>query len=144
MSGRILSLFINGTPIPQGSKTARVINGRPIMYEANRKHAAWRKDVVEGVRHYFKAIGGRDVVSIPRTSSAKVWLTFYFDKPKSNTSEDMVKKPDIDKLSRAILDGLVEAGLLHDDSQVIKLVAEKKWADKPMITAGCYIDMEWS
>lgn len=34
-------------------------------------------------------------------------------------------RPDIDKLCRAVLDGLTDAGTLDDDSQVARLVATK-------------------
>jgi crossover junction endodeoxyribonuclease RusA len=44
-------------------------------------------------------------------------------------------KPDIDKLARAVLDGLTAGGAWKDDSQVVMLVCRKMYADVP----GCRI-----
>lgn len=44
-------------------------------------------------------------------------------------------KPDLDKLVRAVLDGLTAGGAWKDDSQVVVLTAEKLYAP----VAGCVI-----
>jgi len=41
----------------------------------------------------------------------------------------MTKMPDLDKLVRAVCDGLTDAGIWDDDSQVIRLIARKDYAD---------------
>lgn len=144
MKHEIHSIWVKGTPIPQGSKTARVINGRPIMYEANRKHAEWRKNIVQAVEYYFRFNGLVTVPPIPVWSPIEVYLEFYFNQAKTNTKTHMTQKPDIDKLCRTILDGVVESGLIPDDSQVIKLTAIKAWTDPVKFdTEGCYIDIKW-
>jgi len=37
-------------------------------------------------------------------------------------------KPDLDKLVRAVLDGITEGGAIHDDAQVCAIAASKTYA----------------
>ncbi len=52
----------------------------------------------------------------------------------SNQSKPVVK-PDVDNYVKATLDGLTGV-LWHDDSQIIKIIGEKKYSDHPKITVS--------
>ena len=117
---QLLHWFVEGTPVPQGSKTAMVVNGRAVMFEANKKHKAWRDHV--------KATVG--TLETPSTQPVRVELQFWFEKPKTVKRAHMSVKPDIDKLSRSVLDAIT-GGILKDDSQVVILNARKEYGDKP-------------
>lgn len=117
---QLLHWFVEGTPVPQGSKTATVINGRAVMFEANKKHKAWRDHV--------RATVGK--LETPSTHPVRVELQFWFEKPKTVKREHMSVKPDLDKLSRSVLDAIT-GGILKDDSQVVILNARKEYGDKP-------------
>lgn len=117
---QLLHWFVEGTPVPQGSKTATVINGRAVMFEANKKHKAWRDHV--------RATVGK--LETPSTQPVRVELQFWFQKPKTVKREHMSVKPDLDKLSRSVLDAIT-GGILKDDSQVVILNARKEYGDKP-------------
>jgi Holliday junction resolvase RusA-like endonuclease len=117
---QLLHWFVEGVPIPQGSKTAMVVNGRAVMFEANKKHKAWRE-------HVKATIGS---LESPSTQPVRVELVFWFERPKTVKREFMSVKPDIDKLSRSVLDALTGA-VLKDDSQVVILNARKEYGDKP-------------
>jgi Holliday junction resolvase RusA-like endonuclease len=57
-----------------------------------------------------------------------VTIIFTVTKPKSAPKKRQTwpgKKPDIDKLCRSTLDGLVTAGVIEDDARVIVLNASK-------------------
>jgi hypothetical protein len=41
----MIKFFIKGEPAPQGSKTAKCINGRAIMWESSPKVKVWRQAV---------------------------------------------------------------------------------------------------
>jgi Holliday junction resolvase RusA-like endonuclease len=116
---QLLHWFVEGTPIPQGSKTAMVVNGRAVMFEANKKHKAWRD-------HVKATVGSLET---PSTNPVRVELMFTFERPKSVKREHMSVKPDIDKLSRSVLDAIT-GGIVKDDSQVIILNARKEYGDK--------------
>jgi Holliday junction resolvase RusA-like endonuclease len=117
---QLLHWFVEGTPVPQGSKTATVINGRAVMFEANKKHKAWRDHV--------RATVGK--LETPSTQPVRVELQFWFQKPKTVKRNHMSVKPDLDKLSRSVLDAIT-GGILKDDSQVVILNARKEYGDKP-------------
>lgn len=117
---QLLHWFVEGTPVPQGSKTATVINGRAVMFEANKKHKAWRD-------HVRATVG---TLETPSTQPVRVELQFWFQKPKTVKREHMSVKPDLDKLSRSVLDAIT-GGILKDDSQVVILNARKEYGDKP-------------
>lgn len=123
--------FIEGTPVPQGSKTAVVINGKAVMFEANKKHKVWRDHVANKMR------GAR-----PTTDPVRCELTFIFKRPKTVKREWPSVKPDIDKLARTILDaatGLV----IKDDAQVIILNCRKDYGDEPGVLVRFMHVKDW-
>lgn len=124
---QLLHWFVEGTPIPQGSKTAMVVKGRAVMFEANKKHKAWRDHV--------KATVG--TLETPSTQPVRVELQFWFERPKTVKRLHMSVKPDIDKLSRSVLDAIT-GGILKDDSQVVILNARKEYGDKPGVLIRVY------
>ena len=115
-----------GTPIPQGSKSAALINGRAVMFEANKNHKVWR----ETLKEYFEG-------STPTPNPVRVELIFCFTKPKTVKREHMSVKPDIDKLCRNVLDAAT-GHLFKDDSQVVILNARKDYGQMPGVLVRCY------
>ena len=63
--------------------------------------------------------------SDPLIGPVRVSLVFFIERPKSVKREHPSVRPDIDKLARAVLDGLTTAGVYSDDSQVVDLTASK-------------------
>lgn len=116
---QLLHWFVEGIPVPQGSKTATVINGRAVMFEANKKHKPWRD-------HVRATIG---TLEQPSTNPVRVELTFYFNRPKSVKREFMSVKPDIDKLARSVLDSITGT-VIKDDSQVVILNLRKEYTEQ--------------
>jgi crossover junction endodeoxyribonuclease RusA len=61
----------------------------------------------------------------------RVHLQFVMPRPKSTpkrSTPPAVKKPDLDKLQRAMFDAIGSAGVWRDDSQVTDVVAGKRLA----------------
>jgi Holliday junction resolvase RusA-like endonuclease len=96
-----------------------VVNGRAVMFEANKRHKLWRD-------HVKATVGSLET---PSTKPVRVELMFTFERPKTVKREHMSVKPDIDKLSRSVLDAIT-GGIVKDDSQVIILNARKEYGDK--------------
>jgi Holliday junction resolvase RusA-like endonuclease len=134
---------VRGLPAPQGSKR-HVGGGRTV--EQSKAVGPWR----EAVRAETQRVldwnwePGRG----PLTGPVRVALTFKMARPKSHfgtgRNAGNVKlgapkrpagQPDLDKLARAVLDGLTAGGAWKDDSQVVMLVAEKLYGAGP----GCRI-----
>lgn len=116
-----LEFYVPGVPVPQGSKR-HVGGGR--MIEANKRLPKWRLDVKNVAR---EARAGRQF-----TEAVSVFLDFDMPRPKTVKRIRPHVRPDIDKLTRAILDALTLAGVLVDDGQVVTLHAVKRYApDEP-------------
>lgn len=137
-SEREVVIWIPGTPVPQGSKTAKIINGKPIMFEANKNLAAWRKTIVKAVQDTFGS-----VVLLPGYDGFTVNIHFYFLRPKTKSHLiPMIVRPDIDKLGRAMLDGITEAGLIGDDAYIDELHLWKTYVDDETKT-GAQVSIWW-
>ena len=136
------SFVVPGLPAPQGSKRAVSIGGRARMIEDNKRTAPWRATVTDRAREHFTE---------PILGPVDVHVVFYFPRPASHYGTGRnarvlkpsapvfrkATKPDIDKLLRAVLDGLTDAGAWRDDSQVASVQAVKRWSDDG--TAGAHI-----
>lgn len=92
----------------------KVIHGRAI-HENSHALKAWRQKIALAAKMY----------GLEKTAQAvAVYLTFVLIQPKTVTRERPSVRPDIDKLTRAVLDGLT--GIAYDDDQqVCRLRAEK-------------------
>lgn len=141
----LLEVFVPGRPAPQGSKQARpiykgrgtdkIFTGAIAQVESSKALKPWRSDIRDHVRTElgdpFPPIEG----------PVRIDLTFVLPRPAStpkHTTPPAIKRPDIDKLARAVLDALGSAGLFHDDSQVTQLYAEKRLAELNE-ASGCHI-----
>lgn len=113
-------MFVPGRPAPQGSK--RHVGGG-VMVESSKAVAPWRTTVAwhAAQAHALAPLDGPLAVRIefvmPRPSGC----------PK-RTTPAAVKRPDVDKLARAVLDAL-SAVVWRDDSQVVDLHASKRLAE---------------
>lgn len=121
---RGVTFIVRGTPAPQGSKRAFVAKGRAIMTEDNRRSAPWRDSVSAAAAAEMDG-------ALPIDGAVEVSVTFYTVRPASVKPAKRPfpsVKPDVDKLARAVLDGLTAGGVFTDDSRVVDLHAKKRYA----------------
>jgi Holliday junction resolvase RusA-like endonuclease len=123
MSSDILSLDISGVPAPQGSK--RVINGRLIEASGD-KLKRWRRAIADECQRQ----SGLWHLS---SQAIEIEVVFYLERPKTVKPSKRwapTVPPDLDKLLRALLDGIGQSGVIWgDDSQVVRITAWKSYAD---------------
>lgn len=132
MSG--VEFTVIGTPVPQGSK--RVVSSK------GRSGRAWVIDANDATLRPWRAtVTAAAVEAIPHNwdtaASYAMFATFSFPRPKSHygargvlpsrAGTDHRQKPDVDKLLRAVMDSLTDAGVWRDDSQVCVVAARKEW-----------------
>lgn len=138
----ILTFTADGVPAPQGSKNttaqkdrAGAYTGKVSVYESSAKLKPWRQVVVNAAR---AADPG------PPTEGPLILnIVFRLPRPKDHfgtgrnagklkpsAPEWPTKKPDVDKLERAILDALTIAKVYRDDSQVVVVNSAKVFADE--------------
>jgi crossover junction endodeoxyribonuclease RusA len=138
----VITIEVRGLPAPQGSK--RHV-GHGIMVESSRAVGPWREAVRAETQRVMTAWtdGGLD-------GPLRVVADFYLPRPKGHygTGKNAGKlresappfpawRPDLDKLARALLDGLGAGGAWVDDCQVVHLHASKWYADG--VAPGCRI-----
>lgn len=129
-----MRIEVAGIPAPQGSKR-HVGGGR--MVEASRAVGPWREAVRAETQRAIKTIHNSEPFTGP--TGVKAW--FYLPKPKSapaNARPD--KRPDLDKLCRAVLDGITDGGALLDDGQVVQIAAIKIYENRQH-RPGCIIEI---
>jgi len=146
MQQQTLTIDVTGTPAPQGSKRGIPIRrkngtiGAAIVESAGDKLTTWRQDVRAAAE---KAAQEHHWTTPPRDIALIVDIHFAFTRPKShyrtgknshllrdNAPKFHTTKPDIDKLIRGILDALTSAGIYTDDSNVIRAIAVKSYANQ--------------
>jgi crossover junction endodeoxyribonuclease RusA len=122
---RTLVVWVPGHPRPQGSH--RHV-GHGILVDSSPDLKAWRKLVAWRAWEAAKAVDYQ-----AHTGPHAVELRFVVPAPKRDLprlgrldrAAWHVRRPDLDKLTRAVFDALVEAAVLVDDGLVSELVARK-------------------
>ncbi len=134
-----IQFFTAGIPAPKGSHRALMLPGRPYptVFADNPKSAKiWARAVSAAAR----TNAALNHWQVPQDSPLRVDLTFTFPRPKGHfrigkyasllkpsAPPFMLTKPDVDKLTRLVLDALT--GILwSDDSQVQTILASKFYA----------------
>jgi len=118
------SFFVKGRPVPQGSM--KFIRPGVMIHSRSQDLALWRADIARNAELFgFK----------PIASAVKVELDFVMARPKSTKRIFPSVKPDLDKLIRAVLDGLTGVAY-EDDSQVILIQSSKTYGEKQGVWIG--------
>ena len=118
----VLRIQIAGIPKPQGSKKAFSANGRAMMKEAGGlAHAAWRNAVAEAALRAAQETHLPTPIRGPLAVSILYRFPMPASRPKAVKEKGIFWKttaPDVDKLDRAIGDGLMAGGLIGDDATI--------------------------
>ena len=132
-------------PAPQGSKS---VSRSGFAYEANKNTRPWRQAVASAAAEVMAGVIGKDpsmsqIIS-PReilTGPCRLEVFFVFTRPgshfgtgknagvlKASAPTHHPKKPDTDKLLRAIGDALTGV-VVRDDSQFSEVIARKTYTE---------------
>ena len=114
----MISFRVDGKPIQQGSM--KVMHGN-IIHSQGSALAAWRSSV---------GLGAKLACAKPHGDPVEISLIFIVARPRTVTRLAPSVPPDLDKLVRAVLDGLT-AIAYRDDAQVCTLTATKEYGDRP-------------
>lgn len=138
--------FVPGIPAPKGSARAFFVKNlnRAVITNANAKTKPWEQ-AIRAEAHAAEGIAG----CAPHTAAVRVTATFYFPRPKGHfgakglkpaAPRENTKKPDLDKLARALLDALTGIAFV-DDSQVIDLRVEKRYVPNDGSQPGMAVEI---
>ncbi len=134
----MIRVFIAGNPATQGSK--RFVGGGRFI-ESCKRLPAWREDVRAGLLGY----DGQPRLKLGERP-ARIDVIYILPRPKSLPKKKDIchtKKPDIDKLTRAICDAITSAGVWNDDSQCCEQYCTKRYSTLGE-TPGCWIEIRES
>ncbi len=136
----MITIEVEGSPAPQGSKSVVMMKGRPVMLEGKSKngraaHKAWRNQVHVECSTWKGRMG---MVEGP----LRVKIAFRLERPAAGAFRTFhATKPDLDKLARAVLDSMTSSGIIADDSRIAQLWLAKHYVDDDDVT-GCTIQIE--
>ena len=129
-----IQVFIPGHPKAQGSKRAFSHGGKTVMVEMSKDLKPWRQAIAT---RFSEA---REDVQLVGPIGVRV--VFFFNRPASHygsgRNAGFVKNsaprwrdaaPDLDKLQRALFDGLVMSGVIRDDRYIVSVHADKVYGD---------------
>jgi len=130
-----ISFTVHGVPVPQGSKRALVhrSTGRAVVIEqGGARHRDWRADIKAAASDAMYVSAGNRHVMFP--GPVGVSVCFTVPKPKSAPKTRRTwpgKRPDLDKLVRAVLDAIT-GEVIADDAQVVTLYCGKVYPGDAM------------
>lgn len=120
-----MQVTVYGKPIPKGSFVYSE-KKNTVFYAKQKELNAWDLQI----RKVFASRLGSSEQPIYKEGAVSIVLQFGLLKPKSAKREHPSVRPDIDKLSRAVLDAL-HGIVFKDDGQVVRLTAEKFYVTQP-------------
>lgn len=129
----VVKFFVPGKPAPQGSK--RHV-GHGIMVESSREVGPWRERVALAAHN---AMSTRPLLA----GAVTLALSFVLPRPKSTPKRRTpaaTKRPDVDKLARAVLDAITDV-VIVDDGQIdarLAIFVEDSYAELLTATALRY------
>lgn len=129
----MIGFSVRGIPITQGNKTAFVAGDRAVMREgrtkkANEKFKMWRHAINDEAR---KAMGDLPMIAGPVALTAHFTLPRPASAPKRRRTWPIgARSGDVDKLARALLDGMTGV-CFGDDAQVVRLNVRKDYGAQP-------------
>lgn len=135
VQARVVTLDVRGLPRPQGSMRLHTLpNGKTAARYPVAVYA-WRAQVQQAVAEQELP---------PFEGAVKLLLGFDLPRPTGHhgtgRNAGVVKPsapawptvaPDLDKLVRCVSDAITDAGLWHDDSQVVTIQAAKRYHSPP-------------
>lgn len=121
-----LDLTINIKAQPQGSKRPFVRNGRAVLVESSKDLKKNRDQFSQELKREAEI---QNWVMPDKDTPVECHLWFAFKRPKTVFRKFHTVRPDVDKTVRFALDAVTNAGIWHDDSQVVKIVAHKYYTD---------------
>jgi Holliday junction resolvase RusA-like endonuclease len=122
-----LDLFVAGIPAPQGSK--RHVGGGALV-ESSAAVGDWRTVIAWTAANEYKDESGQRLA--PLAGAVVLAVEFVMPRPKSlpkrKPTPPHTKRPDVDKLLRAVGDAMTGV-VWADDSHIVEMTGTKRYAE---------------
>ena len=119
-----VSFTVLGVAIPQGSSRAFVVKGRAVVTSSNKNLAQWRQRIATEAQRVADETGFYRDGKFAYT----VLADFYFPRTKS-MGKKLIRhtvRPDLDKVQRAVGDGITGI-LIADDAKIDRWSVSKSY-----------------
>jgi len=119
-----VSFIVAGVPVPQGSSRAFMVKGRPIITSSNKNLAVWRQRIASEAQR----INAESGFYREGKFAYEVIADFYFPRTKSMGRKLLrhTVRPDLDKVQRAVGDGITGI-LIADDATIDRWSVSKNY-----------------
>lgn len=128
----MIEFTVHGTAAPAGSKRGFLNprTGRVMITDDSTRSRPWKAQVTDAA---VQAMSGRDLLA----GALSVTLSFTVARPKTHRGARGLRpsaprfptvRPDVDKLSRAVLDALTGV-VYRDDAQIVRKLATKSYGE---------------
>jgi len=128
--------FVPGIPQPKGSlhrvQIGRGASARVVNSLKTDDGEAWEQAICTAANEHRPAS--------PLDGPVAVRAVFLLPRPKSVKRDTPHVKPDLDKLVRALLDGLERGGMVANDSRVCAIDCEKRYAARRLCGVSVWVD----
>lgn len=125
----VLTATVIGSPVTQGSINS-LGKGRPSIHSNAKTLKPWRTDVKDAVRDVMATAPAG---SWPLAGPVAAEISFTVRKPAGAPKRRRSypdRRPDVDKLKRAVLDAMTAAGVYRDDGQVVEALVRKAYPNE--------------
>lgn len=123
-----ISYTVIGIPRPQSRPRVFFNKGRTIAYSPKTDwfNIVYTRTLEEKLKRKLKLSGALEVIlifclPIPKSISKKKRAELHY----------ITKKPDLDNLSKAVMDAINNTGIWEDDSQIAHLDVSKIYSEEP-------------
>ncbi len=134
----MIAVFVPGNPAAKGNiRYLGQRGGKAILTDATKNLKPWAG---------YVRMALLDDQGQPRArfdEGVHIELEFVMKRPAGapkRSTPPAIKRPDLDKLQRAVFDAVSSAGIWRDDSQVVSVTAVKRLA-KVGETPGCHLEI---
>jgi Holliday junction resolvase RusA-like endonuclease len=124
--GKIMKFILTIVPPTATAqmKKVRVVRGRPMFYEPSGVKAA-KALLISALRLHRP--------DEPMNGALELTAVWKFPNGRHKDGSYRVTRPDTDNLQKMLKDCMTQTGFWNDDAQVVREIAEKRWAEKPCI-----------
>lgn len=117
-------LLMNPPTVTAQERKVTIVRGKPVVYKPENVKKA-KAEIIRHLRPFKPAA--------PIEGAIELKVSWLFPKGKSHkVGEWRITKPDTDNLEKMLKDCMTELGFWKDDAQVVRELAEKRWADDDM------------
>lgn len=128
-----ITFILDGVkPTPMHRPRVSIRGGYPHAYK-DKKQKEYEDALDFAISKRWYLMGTDSNKPAPISNPCKLEVQFWFKQPKSNKTNYHQQRPDVDNLTKQLLDSLVRCGVITDDSIIYDIHAQKLWRENDAV-----------